>query len=75
MYITPAMKQVIEKISQGQEVFFKSDFHEAVFRTSEAGTFVKFQGTKEFKAIEGSKVVADGLAEDTEISKAEYESF
>lgn len=57
-------------------VHFSYPFEEAVFKTvPNDACYVKLRGKKEFKAIPGSKLVADAMLECREISEQAYLDF
>jgi hypothetical protein len=60
-------------------MFLMNSVEEAAIRTVPTGTvldvFVKFQGENEFKAQNGSTVVADAYLEQNIITEKEYNDF
>ena len=59
-----------------QPMYFKNDFEDAVVRTETNGDkYVKLKGKQEFKAVRGSSLVVDCLAEAFMITKDEYDNF
>ena len=57
-------------------VYFSYPFEEAVFKYMPSGEcFVKLRGKSEFKAVHGSKIVADAMLECREISEQDYLDF
>lgn len=57
-------------------LYFSYPFEEAVFKYMRSGEcFVKLRGKSEFKAVHGSKLVADAMLECKEISEEEYLAF
>lgn len=63
----------LKKLSSGV-VFFINTFEGAKIKSVAGnGYFVKFEGSKEFKATNGSTIVTDGILEGKEITKKEYE--
>jgi hypothetical protein len=61
---------------QKEVVYFENAFETAVIQSNPNGDFyVKFKGHKPFKAKDGSKVVADSIANTCLITKKQYDSF
>ena len=59
-----------------ETVYLLNEFEEIAVRFEPSGdTFVKPKGKDEFKAKDGSKVVADALSEGKEITFASYEGY
>jgi len=67
------------KLFSKQPMYFINEYEEAVVRTEpgEVGCniFVKLKGKQEFKAVRGSSLVVDCLAEAFMITKDEYDNF
>lgn len=77
------MKQIsyndFNELLTKEEICFINSFDEAVIRTEIVdGTivyYVKLKGEEEFKAEQGSNIVAGGWQEHTLISRAEYDAY
>ena len=68
--------KLIQKLSKVDELYFTNDFEDAVIWYSKKdGYFVKFKGKSEFPQVHSSQIVFDGLCDNNEISKKEYEDF
>lgn len=66
-----------DKALKERNVFFKYTFEDAVLRTDlkEGAIYVKLRGSEEFKAKNGSALVAEALMERNEITEAQYKAF
>lgn len=71
----PEYKKFLERL-QSETLYFKNEFEGAVIKSiPKDGYFVKFKDGEEFKAENGSGVIADGVIPDNEISEKQYTSF
>ena len=59
-----------------EPVYFRYDFEDCVVRSEpRVGWFVKFKGKVEFKATNGSKLIAEAELQRDIITKEEYDNY
>lgn len=59
-----------------EPIYFRYDFEDCVVRSEPGvGWFVKFKDKPEFKAVHGSKIVAEAILGMDMITKDEYDNY